>query len=272
VKNRTVWIIGASTGIGKDLALAYSAHEDCSHIVVSARSEDKLAGLKSEIEKNGCECTVLALDVTKADSISNAEEIAQELSSRIDTIVYNAGTCEYMDSSHPDVEMARRVLDTNYFGAIEVTRIAVPLLREAKKEKGVAKLVYVASSVTYQALPRAHAYGASKAALRYFAECMKIDLQLEGIDVQVVSPGFVDTPMTEQNDFDMPFIIKSKEAAAIMLKGIESGVFDISFPKKFTWTLKSLAKLPTSLRFNLLGKMSRHENAESENSPQTKGR
>lgn len=254
-----IWIVGASSGIGRALALLYAHQSASNHLIISARSEDKLQALGQEIQALGASCSVLPLDVADPNSLKEAETALAEYAQGIARIVVNAGTCEYMDSNTPDVEMARRVVETNYFGAIEISRISLPLLRSARDFGQKASLVFVASSVTYQALPRAHAYGASKAALRYYAECLRSDLQLEDINVQVVSPGFVDTPMTAGNDFDMPFMVTSEEAAEKIAKGIDRGTFDISFPKGFTWTLKAIALLPTRLRFALLGKMSRHE-------------
>lgn len=254
-----IWIVGASTGIGRSLALHFAQNQLTGGLVLSARSADKLASLKIEIEKFGTRCIVLPMDISDPESLAQAEA---QLSSEVEdlsSVIINAGTCEYMDSNDIDPAMARRVFETNYFGALAVSKMALPLLRSSRDKGYSSSMVFVSSSVTYQALPRAHAYGASKAALRYFAECLKIDLQHENINVQVVSPGFVDTPLTEKNDFDMPFIVSSEEAARIIAKGIDKGTFDIAFPRMFIWALKAVSKLPSKLRFAVLGKMSRHD-------------
>ena len=258
-KQSNVWIVGASTGIGRALALHYAKNSLTDGVVISARSADKLASLKAEIEKFGTPCTVLPMDVSDAKSLAQAEEHLSNAVDHVSSVIINAGTCEYMDSNDIDPAMARRVFETNYFGALAVSKIALPQLRAARDKGYSASMVFVSSSVTYQALPRAHAYGASKVALRYFAECLKIDLQHENINVQLVIPGFVDTPLTEKNDFDMPFIVSSEDAAEIIAKGIDKGTFDIAFPRMFIWALKAVSKLPSKLRFALLGKMSRHE-------------
>ena len=258
-KHSNVWIVGASTGIGRSLALHFAQNNLVEGLVLSARSADKLESLKAEIEKHGTHCVVLPLDVSDADSLARAEAQLSAVVEHVSSVIINAGTCEYMDSNDIDPAMARRVFETNYFGALSVSKMALPQLRAARDRGYSASMVFVSSSVTYQALPRAHAYGASKAALRYFAECLKIDLQHENINVQLVSPGFVDTPLTEKNDFDMPFIVSSEDAAAIIAKGIEKGTFDIAFPRVFIWALKAVSKLPSKLRFALLGKMSRHD-------------
>lgn len=260
-KQSNVWIVGASTGIGRALAMHYAQNNLAEGLIISARSADKLESLKSEIEKHGVRCTVLPMDVSDAESLAQAEVQLNASVEHVSSVIINAGTCEYMDSDNIDTAMARRVFETNYFGALAVSKMALPKLRSARDKGYSASMVFVSSSVTYQALPRAHAYGASKAALRYFAECVKIDLQHESINVQLVSPGFVDTPLTQKNDFEMPFIVSSEDAAGIIVKGINKGTFDIAFPRGFIWALKAISKLPSKLRFALLGKMSRHDAA-----------
>ncbi len=251
------WIIGASTGIGA--ALMRKLQERGERVFASARNADKLdkaiAGL--------AQCHAVPLDVCDKGTIDKAVDFIREHVGYIDRLVVNAGTCEYMDSDELDVDLVRRVFETNVFGAIQSINAALPLLRAAKKEGRNPQLVVIGSSVSYQALPRAHAYGGSKAAIRYFTECLKIDLQKEGIDVRIVSPGFVDTPLTEQNDFPMPFRISADEAAAEIVKGLDGSQFDVHFPKRFTRMLKGFSSLPQALRFKLLAGMSRHQ-SESE--------
>ncbi len=263
---KTVWIIGASSGIGAALMRAYQAAGH--RVFASARNEEKLASACLNLPQ----CHALPLDVCDEASIARACEYIAEHVGHIDTLVVNAGTCEYMDSDKLDVALVRRVFETNVFGAIQVIDGALPLLRNAPRNTGEPpQLVVIGSSVSYQALPRAHAYGGSKAAIRYFTECLKIDLQKEGIDVRVVSPGFVDTPLTEQNDFPMPFRISAEEAAQAILKGLNGRRFDVHFPKRFTRSLKFFAALPQALRFKLLAGMSRHsepgKQAHSQSAP-----
>lgn len=251
---KTVWIIGASSGIGEALMRAYQATG--ARVFASARNEEKLATACDGLPQ----CHPVPLDVCDESSIEKARAYIAEHVGHIDTLVVNAGTCEYMDSDKLDVALVRRVFETNVFGAIQVMDAALPLLRSALSAGGAApQLVVVGSSVSYQALPRAHAYGGSKAAIRYFTECLKIDLQKEGIDVRIVSPGFVDTPLTENNDFPMPFRISTEDAAEAILKGLSGRSFDVHFPKRFTRSLKFFASLPQRLRFKLLAGMSRHE-------------
>jgi short-subunit dehydrogenase len=251
---RRIWLVGASTGIGA--ALLQQLDAPGVRIIASARTESSL--------NRACASTVggvepLTIDVCEPKDIQAAVDYIGDALKGLDLLVVNAGTCEYIDTDEMDLEAVERVMQTNFYGAVRVIKAALPLLRAARGGKVRPKLLVVSSSVTFQALPRAHAYGASKAALRYFVECLHIDLQKEGIEVQIVSPGFVRTPLTEQNDFPMPFLISAEEAAQIICKHLHSNVFDIVFPKPFIYMLKTFAGLPQRLKFRLLKNLSRHE-------------
>lgn len=250
-----IWIIGASSGIGSELANQYA---ELGHDVwISARNEE---ALKQASERDS-KLHPLAIDVTILSSIEKAVNELSSLNIGFDKIIINAGTCEYIDSYSIEIDKIRRVMETNFFGAVNVSHYALSLLRSSMHEHGIQgpQLVFVGSSVTYQALPRAGAYGASKAAERYFAESLRADLALEGIDVRVVSPGFVKTPLTDLNDFPMPFIMEANDAAKCIVKGLSSNNFDTHFPKRFTLLLKLLSILPDVIKSKLLSKASRHD-------------
>ncbi|MCG8613361.1 MAG: SDR family NAD(P)-dependent oxidoreductase [Pseudomonadales bacterium] len=249
-----VWIVGASSGIGEALVREWLQHDV--KLIISARRASCLEQL-AELEPE--KVIALPLDITEGKSVIDAAtEIGR--SGGVDRIVINAGTCEYLDAEDIDLKMVRRVMETNFFGAVSVVKAGLPLLRQAASagNKHRPELVFVSSSVTYQALPRAGAYGASKAALRYFAEALYCDLQHEGISVRVVSPGFVRTPLTDLNDFPMPFLIEPDEAARRIVSGLSGKRFDIHFPGRFTWWLKAIAMLPGRIRWRVAGRLSRH--------------
>lgn len=252
---RSLWVVGASSGIGRALVRQFDAPGRT--IFVSARDGVALEELREEL---AARVVVLPLDIVDSEAVKKAAAVIDEHTAGLDLVVINAGTCEYIDANDIDTDLIERVMRTNFLAATQIVRCVLPLLRVSRRMRRdfSPMLVLVASSVTFQALPRAGAYGASKAALRYFAESLKIDLQHEAIDVRVVSPGFVKTPLTDRNDFSMPFLISADQAARRIMKGLTSSRFDIHFPRRFTWLLKLFACLPDSLRFNLLGKMSRH--------------
>src|SRR5690606_5900549 len=178
---------------------------------------------------------------------------------RIDTLIANAGTCEYVDVKQFDTALFRRVMDTNFMGLVYTVAAALPWLRQS--ERGY--LAGMSSSVTWLAMPRAQAYGASKAATRHFLEAMRADLWHEGMDVSVISPGFVQTPLTDRNDFPMPGRITAEDAALVVIKGLEIRVFGIHFSKRFTRILQLLGALPAALRFRITRARARHNNRTS---------
>lgn len=250
-----IWVVGASSGIG--LAVAQRYAEQGHNVWISARNEKALADISSD----NVNLLPLAIDVTDDASLQEAVARIKRVSGNLDKVIINAGTCEYIDSYEIEREKIRRVFETNFFGALNVVNACLPLLRQSVASKAVQspQLVFVSSSVTYQALPRAGAYGASKAALRYFAETLRADLVHEGIDIRIVSPGFVKTPLTDKNDFPMPFLLSVENAANRIVKGLSSHTFDIHFPKRFTISLKLLALLPDWIRLPLVAKASRHD-------------
>jgi short-subunit dehydrogenase len=257
---KSIWVVGASTGIGASLVTALD--EVNTQVFVSARN---LSNIKTLFAHSLAHIIPIEMDVVDEASVKHALKEIREHTSHLDLVIINAGTCEYIDSLSIDVASVKRVMDTNFYGAITVINASLPLIRAAKNvSKKAPQLVLVSSSVTYQALPRAGAYGASKAAIRYMMACLKLDLQHEGIDVRVVSPGFVKTPLTDKNDFPMPFRMSADDAAQRIVKGLKGKAFDIQFPKRFTFILKAISCLPDCLRFRLVGKSSRHieENPE----------
>lgn len=249
---KRVWVVGASSGIG--LALSKMLDQRGRTLFVSARNEEALSRL---VVNSRSKMISLPMDMTNEFAVGSCVHNIDERDGALDMLIVNAGTCEYIDGLDINMDLTRRVMETNFFGALSVINRALPLLLRSAESGVRAKLVIMSSSVTYQPLPRAHAYGASKAALRYFSDCLKVDLDRLGVDVHIVSPGFVKTPLTDVNDFPMPFLLQPEAAAERIVKGLERNVYDIHFPKRFTLALKTLAALPEKLRFLLLGKMAR---------------
>lgn len=229
-----IWITGASSGIGRSMALKLATAG--SRVFASARSQDEL----DELAEKNSNITAVACDITDADSLEGALGKISEHTPFLDQIILNAGTCEYLDFPEPDWEAIRRVVEINFFGSVNCVKAALPLLR--KCPGGNAHIVAVASQVTAAPFPKSEAYGASKAALQYFCESLRIDLAAENIDVTVVNPGFVDTPLTRQNDFSMPFLMDVDDAASRIVSNIASRPRSYSFPLRLS-ALLFLSKL-----------------------------
>lgn len=242
-QGKTAWLIGASSGIGA--ATASALHAAGARVIVSARQ----APLLKQFAATHPGSYALPLDVLDLPALHAA---AAEVGP-VDLCVYCAGYYRAMSATNFDLADARRHLDINFSGALHLLDAVLPTLLAA----GHGHLSLVSSVAGYRGLPKALAYGPSKAALTHLAEALYLDLHPRGIGVSVVHPGFVKTPMTAQNDFHMPAEISPEQAAQAMLAGWASGSFEIHFPKRFTRFMKALRQLPDLLYFPLVSKANR---------------
>ena len=238
-KNKVIWITGASSGIGRALVIALS-EIDC-QLFITSRSKEKL---KETVEQ----CAHKNIVVLEGDLTSkqvNQELVAsiQESCGRLDIAIFNAGTCEYVDIENFDSELFIRQMDTNFTSMVYGIEAALPLLKKSNQ----AQLIGMSSTSAYLGLPRAEAYGATKAAIRNLFSALRISLQPYHISASVICPGFVETELTAQNDFEMPALISAQQASTHILKGIAAHTQEIHFPKRFSVTLKFIASLPNPL-------------------------
>lgn len=228
------WVTGASSGIGREitLLLARQGHR----VIASARNEEALI----ELAQNHKNITILVVDVTSRSQLAAAVDFLEKTFNHVDTLIVNAGSCEYMDFPDPDWRIAERMMAVNFHGAINCIEAALPLLRRGNKKRG--HIVGIGSQAIHAPFPRSEAYGASKAALAYFLNSLRIDLSSEAIDVSVINPGFVDTPLTRKNDFDMPFLMNSVRASEHIIKQINKRVRQGNFPRRL-YLMLFLSKL-----------------------------
>lgn len=254
-----IWITGASSGIGESVtrALARGGHR----LVITGRRKGALEELASVAPDR---IIPAAADTTSKEDL---QAIAGSLENHgdLNMVILNAGTCEYLEIAHYDSDVIEKNIHTNVIGTARCLDIALPALRRSRAKGQPATLVIVSSSAWWFPFGRAEGYGASKAALTYFAQSLRADLSAEGIDVVVVSPGFVKTPLTDRNDFPMPFLVSAEDAAERIVSGLARGKNEIAFPKRFTWMLKALGALPRPLIDRMSASMARKSNAEQEN-------
>jgi len=236
ITNEIIWITGASTGIGK--ALAIQLAESGNRVIASARNQEALDCL-AHSHKN---IEVLRFDVTNEPTLGGVSRKLMALTDRIDRVILNAGNCEYLVPEEIDWSMMRRVMDVNYFGLIRSLQIAIPLLIKADRPH----IVGIGSLATELPFSRAEAYGASKAAVHYFLESLRMDVTQLNIDVTIIKPGFVDTPLTQKNTFPMPFLTTTEVAAQRIIKAVNRRDFQYSFPKRLNVLLKVLNLFPRS--------------------------
>ncbi|CAM0557350.1 putative oxidoreductase [Vreelandella titanicae] len=252
-----IWLTGATSGIGEALArkLIAQGHQ----VVLSARSDEALEAL-SHGHPNA---HPLPLDISDRQAVLKAGNDIREQLGALNLALFNAGTCEYLNAQQFDMDLVERVLKPNLFGTLYGIEAALPLLRAARKEGLLARLAATSSASAYLPLPRAEAYGASKAAVSYFLESLRLDLDQEGIEVSLIHPGFVKTPLTERNDFPMPMQVTAEQAADAIIAGLVKGRLDIHFPRRFTYLVKLLGILPPTVRRQIGLRMTRSQKESS---------
>ena len=207
-------------------------------VALSARSRDVLQEVANECASG--RAIVVPLDVT--DRQANHDSVAEIVSrlGGLDIAFLNAGTCEYIDARDFDAALCERVMRANFVGLANGIEAVLPVLRNSPH----AQLVGMSSTVAFGPLPRAEAYGASKAAIRYLMESLRIDLRSESISITVVCPGFVKTPLTDRNDFPMPFLVGAEDAARVIVDGVAARRPEINFPRRLSIPFKVAAMLP----------------------------
>lgn len=237
---RWVWLVGASTGIGR--ATASALHARGARVIVSARDAEALAGFVQAHAGS----VALPLDVTALGQLREAaDQVRRHAQGAPALVVYCAGHYRAQQATRFDREEMELHLAVNYRGALNLLDVMLPLLTAA----GSGHLSLVGSVAGYRGLPQSLAYGPTKAALNNLAESLYLDLRPLGIGVSVVNPGFVETPLTAQNQFHMPALISPEEAARHMLDGWARGRFEMNFPRRFTAWMRLLRCLPDAWYF-----------------------
>lgn len=236
-----IWIVGASEGIGQ--ALARLLVNKGYIVSISARNAAKLETLAAEYQKGAMH--PVAADVTDLASLAAAYANIKTNIGIPDIVLFNAGMYVPSSSITADLSTAIATIDTNMHGMLRLW----DCIRSDMLARKRGHLVVVSSVAAYRGLPHSYAYGASKAALTNLVESMRMELAEYNINIQLVSPGFVDTRLTQQNAFKMPMMITAEKAASYIAQGIIGGDYEIHFPKRFSYLMKLLRILPNSLFF-----------------------
>ena len=236
---RTAWIIGASSGLGAALAKLLDGRVNT--VAISARSGDALEALHASSQT----LAAYPLNITDADAVARCYRDIEQNAGPIDLIVLSAGTWEMVTPPDLDPKTFKKAMDVNFMGVVNVLAQAVPDMM--RREAG--QIAIISSVAGYRGLPKAAAYGSTKAALINLAESLHPELAAKGVTLSIVNPGFIDTPMTEVNDFPMPFLMPVDAAAQRLLAGLERKSYEITFPRRFTWIMKLLRLLPNAVFF-----------------------
>jgi len=244
-QGKRVWLVGASSGIG--LACAQALQAAGAHVVISARELGALSDWAKQSESEGKQLELYRLDVTDGLQVNDVtRQVAA--SGNIDMLLYCAGHYRAQRATNFDLPDMLRHQEVNYNGMLRVLGEVLPVLLK----QGFGHISLVSSVAGWRGLPNGLAYGPTKAAMTNLAETLYMDLQDRGIGVSLISPGFVATPLTAQNNFQMPALLSPEQAAQAMLKGWAQGEFDIHFPKRFTLWLKLMRLMPYRLYFALV--------------------
>jgi short-subunit dehydrogenase len=238
---KIAWITGASTGIGRDIAIQLASRGVT--VAASARSADRLAGLGPHIEP-------FPLDVVDAAAMAKAASDIEARLGPIDLAIFAAGTYAPVAVDSIDPEAFARTMAVNYQGVVNGLAAVLPNMLERRS----GHISWIASVAGFRGLPKAASYGPTKAALINLAESLKPELDLHGVKISVVNPGFVETPLTAQNTFKMPFLMKPEDAARLTIDGLAKGKFEIAYPWPFVTMLKIARLLPYGLYFRLVKK------------------
>ena len=240
---KNIWITGASSGIGNALAIKFA--KEGWQVAASARRENLLKELR-DINNN---IHPFPLDVTNSEKCKDTfAEIINKLKS-IEICVFCTGIHDPKSERSLNLEKVKNIMEVNFFGTVN----SINAVYDYFKNKKSGQISMVSSVAGYRGLPAGGAYCASKSALTTFAESLYFDMKRSNVRVSVVHPGFIKTPMTDQNDFPMPMIKSPEFAADEMFKGLtQSNAFEIHFPKQFTFIMKILKIMPNWLYLKLI--------------------
>ena len=241
---KSVWLVGASSGIGE--ATAAALHAAGARVFVSARNATALAQFVAAHPG----AVAVPLDASDPVAVKAAAHIVQQ-AGPVDLLMYCAGYYKPVRADHYDLSEMLKHQQVNYLGLLYVLDAMLPhfLQRQA------GHISIVSSVAGYRGLPKSLAYGPTKAALINLAEALYIDLKASGIGVSVINPGFVKTPATANNDFPMPGLMTTDQAATEILAGWRQGAFEIDFPKRFTLWMKTLRILPYAVYFAVTSRL-----------------
>ena len=242
---KKIWITGASSGIGKAVAEKFAA--EGWKVAVSARRKELLQDMAKDQNISS-----FPLDVTDRSQINSIFQNILKEFGNIDICLFSSGTYEPKDEQNIDPDKIKNVINVNFLGVID----CVKTVEEYFKNKKTGHISIVSSIAGYRGLPNSSGYGPSKAALTNFCESIYFDFKKFGVRVSVISPGFIKTPLTDKNEFPMPFLKTPEYAAEKIFDGlIKSSSFEIHFPKGLTLTLKFLRILPYRLYLFLVDKL-----------------
>ena len=241
---KKIWITGASSGIGKALSEKFAS--EGWKVAISARRKEIL----DEMAKTN-NIFSYPLDITNQDQTNDVFAKIINDFNNLDLCVFSSGTYDPKLEQEINIKQNKFVMDTNFFGVLH----CIKSVEKYFKNKKNGHISIVSSVAAYRGLPNSSGYGPSKAALTNLTESLYFDFKKHNVRISLVSPGFIKTPLTDKNEFPMPFIKSPEFAAEKMFNGLtKSKAFEIHFPKALTLILKFLRILPYKIYLFLIDK------------------
>jgi short-subunit dehydrogenase len=249
LRGSLVWLTGASSGIGEALVLELARRG--ARVAITARRAEVLGAVAQRAQALGGAVCTFPGDVTSLDEMKEiANRIEREIGP-IDLAIPNAGTHIF---TKPEAFSSREYLELmniNYGGMLRCIEAVLPAMLERRR----GYIAPVASLAGVRGLPTAAAYGASKSAMNYFLESMRFHVRRAGVTVTVINPGFVRTPLTDKNEFKMPFLVSAEDSARIICNGLERRKREIAFPWQMAVAVKLGRFLPACLYERIVDRM-----------------
>ena len=239
--NKVVLITGASSGIGR--ALAVELARRCAAVGLLARRQDLLQEVINAIEAHGGRAVALPADVTDANAVRVAVNALQSEFGPIDLLIANAGVGATTAARQLEPEGVARVFSVNVMGVVNSVTAVIPQMTE----RGRGQLAVISSLAAYRGLPKSAAYCASKAAISSLFESLRLDLQPQGIDVTIIHPGFIKTPLTAGRQAKLPFLLEVDDAARKIIGAIEKRKKSYAFPWQLAMIVRAGMIMPNSL-------------------------
>lgn len=236
--NKVAVITGASSGIGKAMAREL-AGQGCA-VGLVARRLDLLAELTGEIESKGGKAAFAAADVAGREATLAAIHSLANRLGPIDLLIANAGVGAPTLLDPINIHDVEKMIQVNLLGVIYSIEAVLPTMLQRHQ----GHLAAVSSMAAYKGLPGESAYCASKAAVNSYMEGLRIQLRGRGVDVTTICPGFVATPMTEVNEFKMPFLVQADDAARRMVRALAKRAKVFNFPWQMMWLMRVTSWLP----------------------------
>jgi short-subunit dehydrogenase len=231
-QDKVVMITGASSGIGRALALEIASRG--AKLGLVARRVQVIEEGVRDIEAAGGKAMSLPADVQDVNSISAAANTLRARLGPIDVLIANAGIGPTRDAADFSAEEVSDVINVNVIGVSNSVAAVIPEM----VGRGSGQLVAISSLAAYRGLPKSAAYCASKAAVSAFFESLRLDLEPRGIDVTIIHPGFIKTPLTEGRSMQMPYLMELDDAVAKIVRAIEKRRKRYSFP----WQLATIVR------------------------------